>query len=125
MARELPRLPQARRYLRSARWGFEDLLAKKIVDTPFIFYLIDILASLRAVQHALMNYDRTLSKEHERLIDEWKKNTAPETSPELDFHQNVAQSHSKRRRSRCPRDLFGISAIGEDRTGRSPARTTN
>ena len=52
---------------------------------PFIFYLIGILASLRAVQHALMNYDRTLSKEHERLIDEWKKNTAPETSPELDF----------------------------------------
>jgi hypothetical protein len=46
--------------------------------------LIGILASLRAVQHALMNYDCTLSKEHERLIDEWKKNTRPETSPELE-----------------------------------------
>jgi len=38
MPHELQKLPQARRYLRSARWGFEDLLAKKIVDTPFIFW---------------------------------------------------------------------------------------
>ena len=63
------------------------MLAKKIVYTPFIFYLIGILASLRAVQHALMNHDRTLSKEHERVIDEWKKNTAAEKSPELTFIQ--------------------------------------
>jgi hypothetical protein len=51
--RELPKLPQARRYLRSAQWGFDELLAKQLSDTAFVFYLVGILASLRAVQHSL------------------------------------------------------------------------
>ena len=88
------------------------MLAKKIVDTPFIFYLIGILASLRAVQHALMNYDRTLSKEHERLIDEWKKNTAPETSPELDFIK-TSRNRILKGADLAARAIYSESAIGE------------
>ena len=45
------KLPQARMYLKSAQWGFDELLAKKLSDYAFRFYLIGILASLRAVQH--------------------------------------------------------------------------
>jgi hypothetical protein len=82
--RELPKLPQARRYLRSAKWGFEELLAKQLSDTAFVFYLVGILASLRAVQHALKNADSTLSDEHKRVIDEWWW-CIPLTTPELHF----------------------------------------
>lgn len=62
--RERPKLPQARMYLKTAQWGFDELLAKQLSGYPFRFYLIGILASLRAVQHALKNYDSTLSAEH-------------------------------------------------------------
>ena len=82
--RELPKLPQARRYLRSAKWGFEELLAKQLSDTAFVFYLVGILASLRAVQHALKNADSTLSDGHKRVIDEWWW-CIPLTTPELHF----------------------------------------
>jgi hypothetical protein len=111
--RELQRLPQARRYLRSARWGFEDLLAKKIVDTPFIFYLIGILASLRAVQHALMNHDSTLSKEHERLIDEWWENNAkPDKGSELHFIR-TSRNRILKGANLAARAIYSESAIGE------------
>jgi hypothetical protein len=81
---ETPELPQARMYLRSARWGFDELLAKQLNDTAFIFYLVGILASLRAVQHSLENADSTLSGEHKRVIAEWWQATPPST-PELHF----------------------------------------
>jgi hypothetical protein len=45
------------------------VLAKKLSDYPFRFYLIGILATLRAVQHVLKNHDSTLSDEHKRVID--------------------------------------------------------
>jgi hypothetical protein len=51
-------------YLKSAQWGFDELLTKKLSGYAFRFYSIGILASLRAVQHALMNHDSTLSDEH-------------------------------------------------------------
>jgi hypothetical protein len=84
MQRELPRLPQARMYLKSAQWGFDELLAKRLNGYAFRFYLVGILASLRAVQHALKGHDRTLSDEHKRVIDEWWQTTSVAT-PELHF----------------------------------------
>jgi hypothetical protein len=79
-----PKLPQARLYLRAAKWGFDDMLAKQLTDTASIFYLVGILASLRAVQHALWEADRTLSEEHKRVINEWWQAT-PLSTPELHF----------------------------------------
>jgi hypothetical protein len=83
---EPPKLPQARMYLQSAQWGFDELLRKQLLGDPFRFYLIGILASLRAVQHALMNHDRMLSDEHKRVVEDWLQATPLSTStPELDF----------------------------------------
>jgi hypothetical protein len=84
MRRELDKLPQARRYLRSAQWGFDELLKKKLYGTPYVFYLFGILASLRAVQHALKDADSSLSDEHKRVIDKWWEVT-PLSTPELNF----------------------------------------
>ena len=84
MRRKLEKLPQARRYLRAARWGFDELLKKKLSGTAFVFYLIGILASLRAVQHALKSADSRLSDEHKRVIDKWWKAT-PLSTPDLHF----------------------------------------
>jgi hypothetical protein len=81
---ELPKLPQARMYLQSAQWGFNELLTKQLSGHAFRFYLIGILASLRAVQHALMNHDNTLSDEHKRVVEDWCQAT-PLSTPELDF----------------------------------------
>src|SRR6266508_3132880 len=64
----MPKLPQARMYLQSAQWGLDELLTKQLGGRAFCFYLIGILACLRAVQHALMNHDSTLSDEHKRLV---------------------------------------------------------
>jgi hypothetical protein len=83
--RELPRLPQAQLYLKSAKWGFDELLNQRLNGYPFRFYLIGILASLRAVQHALKGHDRTLSVQHKRVIDEWWEATRLEEPPELRF----------------------------------------
>jgi hypothetical protein len=71
-------------YLRAAQWGFDELLAKQLSDTAFVFYLIGILASLRAVQHALMNHDSTLSDKHKRVVNEWCQAT-PLSTPGLHF----------------------------------------
>jgi hypothetical protein len=84
MKNEEPKLPQARMYLRSAQWGFDELLRNRLLDSPFSFYLIGILASLRAVQHALKNHDSKLSEEHKRAIEDWWQSTPPDT-PELHF----------------------------------------
>jgi len=83
--RELPKLPQARMYLRSAQWGFDELLAKQLSGTAFVFYLVGILASLRAVQHALECADSMLSDEHKQVIVELCKATSPRSTPELHF----------------------------------------
>jgi hypothetical protein len=86
-ARERKKLPQARFYLKSAQWGFDDLLSKKLTGSAYGFYLIGIHASLRAIQHALKNHDSTLSGEHKRAIEEWwQKNTLASTC-ELRFIQ--------------------------------------
>jgi hypothetical protein len=82
--RELPRLPQARMYLKSAQWGFDKLLAKRLTGYAFRFHLIGVLASLRTVQHALKGHDRTLPDEHKRVIDQWW-NSTPLAIPELHF----------------------------------------
>jgi hypothetical protein len=71
-------------YLRSAQWGLDELLTKQLSGTAFPFYLVGILASLRAVQHALKSADSTLSDEHKRVIDEWWEAT-PLHTPELHF----------------------------------------
>jgi len=81
---ELPKLPQARMYLQWAQWGFDELLTKQLIGDAFCFYLIGILASLRAVQHALMNHDSTLSDEHKRVVKKWLRAT-PLSTPELHF----------------------------------------
>jgi hypothetical protein len=75
-------------YLRAAQWGFDELLAKRLTDTAFGFYLIGILASLRAVQHALKAADSTLSDDHRRVIEEWWRAT-PLSTPELHFIQTT------------------------------------
>jgi hypothetical protein len=54
------------------------------MDGRLLFFVAGILACLRAVQHSLLNYDRTLSPEHEAAIDEWKKRT-PMDGKEISF----------------------------------------
>lgn len=83
--REIPKLPQARLYLKSAQWGIDELVRGKLMGYPFRFYMIGILASLRAVQHALRNHDRNISPLHRKVIDEWWGNTHIADSPELSF----------------------------------------
>ena len=82
--RELPKLPQARMYLKSAQWGIDAMVDNKLGGYAFRLHLIGILASLRAVQHALLGHERTLSEAHKRVIDEWQRRT-PRTVPELAF----------------------------------------
>jgi hypothetical protein len=65
------KLPQARFYLRLARWGVDQLIDGRLMGEALGFHIIGILASLRAVQHALRNHDAKLSLEHKRVIDEW------------------------------------------------------
>jgi len=76
---------QARAYLEAAKWGLDDLLEAKFIGYGFNFYIIEILASLRAVQHVLSSHDRYLSPEHERVIEEWWEKTSFSNSPELQF----------------------------------------
>jgi hypothetical protein len=104
---EPPKLPQARMYLQSAQWGFDELLRNNSAAVPFRFYLIGILASLRTVQHALMNHDSTLSGEHKRVIEDWRQAT-PLSTPELHF---IRTSREIRRAiDWCDRELTAIEA---------------
>jgi len=82
---EIARLPQARLYLRAAEWGIKELVSRQLMGHGFRFYLVGILASLRAVQHALRNHDRHITHEHRRLIDEWWERTRRDAGPELKF----------------------------------------
>jgi hypothetical protein len=65
---KIPKLPQARLYLKSAQWGIDELVKGKLIGYPFRFYMIGILASLRAVQHALRNHDRNISPSHQKAL---------------------------------------------------------
>jgi hypothetical protein len=110
---ELPKLPQARLYLRSAQWGFDELLAKRFDGYAFRFYLIGILASLRAVQHALIHHDSTVSDEHKRVIEDWLQAT-PLSTPELHFMQTSRNLILKRGAFRA----YAINS--ESSTGEEP-----
>ena len=81
------KLPQSSYYLRAAKYGIDALLNERPMDEGFLFYTVGILASLRAVQHALLNHDSTLSSEHKRTIEAWKKST-PFDGPEITFIKN-------------------------------------
>jgi hypothetical protein len=85
MGAKLLKLPQARFYLKSARWGLDRLINGKLFGDPFCFHVIGILASLRAVQHALRNHDAKISAEHCRVIDEWWNDPNVKASPDLAF----------------------------------------
>jgi hypothetical protein len=100
-------------YLRAAQWGFDELLAKQLSDTAFVFYLIGILASLRAVQHALMNHDSTLSAKHKRAVNEWCQAT-PLSTPELHFIRT-----SRDRVLKCG-SFKGYAINTESSTGEEP-----
>jgi hypothetical protein len=112
--RERPKL-QARMYLKSAQWGFDELLTKKLSDYAFRFYLIGILASLRAVQHVLKSHDRTLSDEHKRVIDEWYEVT-PLSTPELNFIKKSRDLILKRG------TFESYATVSECSTGEGPNR---
>jgi hypothetical protein len=71
-------------YLKCATWGIEQMLQNKLMGYAFRFHMIGILASLRAVQHSLRNYDRTISEEDKKAIDAWW-NATPLDKPELKF----------------------------------------
>jgi hypothetical protein len=79
------KLPQARLYLKSAQWGIGQLVDGRLGGYPFRFHIIGILASLRAVQHALFNADATISTEHRKVIDEWWNDPRVKNSRELSF----------------------------------------
>ena len=79
------KLPQARLYLEAAQWGIDELITRKHLGVPFRFFMIGILASLRAVQHALKNHDRTFSAAHREAIDEWWNDPKTIAAPELSF----------------------------------------
>jgi hypothetical protein len=81
----LLKLPQARFYLKSARWGVDRLVDSKLLGEPFCFHIIGILAALRAVQHALQNHDAKISPEHRRVIDEWWNDPHVKASADLAF----------------------------------------
>jgi len=84
--REAPKLPQARRYLRAAQWGCENIRSQKLIGAGAIFHIIGILACLRAVPHALLNHDRGLSPEHQEVISDWQVATKNSSSiPDLHF----------------------------------------
>jgi hypothetical protein len=68
---QLEKLPQARRYLRAARWGLNTMLEQKVLGAGYIFYVTGLLATLRAVPHILGHHDNKLSPQHEAVIDAW------------------------------------------------------
>jgi hypothetical protein len=78
------KLPQSRYYLRAANYGIKKLAEVKPMDEGFLFYTAGIFASLRTVQHALINSDRKLSPQHMKVIDKWRKNTRMD-GREIDF----------------------------------------
>jgi hypothetical protein len=85
-AADRPKLPQSRRCLRAAQWGFDTLVQNQYSDTAFVFHVIGVLAVLRAVQHTLHAHDRKLSPEHDKVISAWWKETKDiDLYPDLKF----------------------------------------
>jgi hypothetical protein len=78
------KLPQSRYYLRAAQYGIDALVSQRPMNEGFLFIVVGILASLRAVQHALLNHDSKLSDQHKAVIQAWKKST-PMYGPEIKF----------------------------------------
>jgi hypothetical protein len=80
------KLPQARMYLKSARWGFDRLEKQMPSGYEYRIFMIGILAALRAVQHSLYAHDRKLSPAHEKVIsDWWAKTSIRGGHPDLQF----------------------------------------
>jgi hypothetical protein len=80
------KLPQARMYLKSARWGFDRLQKQMPSGYEYRFFMIGILAALRAVQHSLYAHDRKLSPAHEKVISDWWAKTSIRGGyPDLQF----------------------------------------
>jgi hypothetical protein len=78
------KLPQSRYYLMAAQYGIKELLSRRPMSEGFLFFSVGILASLRAVQHALLNHDSTLSDQHKAVIEAWKERT-PMDGAEITF----------------------------------------
>jgi hypothetical protein len=70
-----PKLPQSRRYLRAAKWGFDEMVERHLTGTGFIFHVIGVVTMLRAVPFALHRVDRALSDEHRAAINDWWRRT--------------------------------------------------
>ena len=83
------KLPQSRMYLKSARWGFDRLLEQMPSGYEYRFYMIGIVAALRAVQHSLYAHDRKLSPVHEEVIANWWAKTSIRDHPDLQFIKNA------------------------------------
>jgi hypothetical protein len=83
------KLPQARMYLKSAKWGFDRLLEQMSSGYEYKFFMIGILAALRAVQHSLHAHDRKLSPAHEKVISVWWANPSIRDHPDLQFIKNA------------------------------------
>jgi hypothetical protein len=78
------KLPQARMYYKIAAYGVEHMVSERLEDNAFRLHLVGILASLRAVQHALRSHDAKRSESHKRVIEAWW-HTTPVDTPELKF----------------------------------------
>ncbi len=113
---ERPRtkLPQARHYLKAARWGFEQMVKYQHLGSPFVFHIVGVLTMLRAVPFALYGKDRTISAAHAAVIGEWWKHTEPATTPELQF--------IKRARDLALKEgaLNSIAVVSSSRVGEGP-----
>src|SRR5262245_25916889 len=72
---EVAKLPQARRYLRAATWGFDRLKSEKLIGRGAIFHVIVVISSWRALPHALLNHSRKLSRENKAAITAWEEST--------------------------------------------------
>ncbi len=108
-----PKLPQARRYFRAAKWGFDEMVEQRHVDRAFVFQIVGVLTILRSVPFALNSVDRKLSAARQAAIDEWWQRTA--TAPEIKF--------IKRMRDTALKDaaLKSIAVASSSYTGDGPA----
>ena len=81
-----PFLLQARRYVRAAKWGFDNMLRTEAMGAEFYFHIIGLFAILRAVPFVTKEYDSRLSPKHAAAVKRWEKRTANwRDIPELSF----------------------------------------
>ena len=117
------KLPQSRYYLRAAKYGIKKLLEVQPMDEGFLFYTVGILASLRAVQHALFNSDSKLSPQHRNVISDWQKNTRMD-GREIDFIKWGRDQILKRGRSRATQPALRAAQEASPHALRMTSRTT-